>query len=240
MHAQAASPDFRRLPDLLRGEPDLLRSWTSEWRIIPVAVSLGVIALGAGLYGAAMGCWRDSLQAVYVGIKFPLIILLVTTGNALLNGMLAPLLGLNLGFRQSALAVVASMAIASAILGSFSPLLAFAIWNSPPMSPDTQLTSGTYSTIMLAHVAVIAFAGVAANLRLFETLRLFSPSRGVALRVLLAWLAGNLFLGTQLCWLFRPFIGSPQLPIQFLRPDAFHGNFYEAVFHSFLRTFNLQ
>jgi hypothetical protein len=230
---------LRQFPELLSGEVGPLRRWIAEPRADRAASSLAVIVVGAGLYGAAMGCWRAPLQALYVGIKFPLIILLVASGNALLNAMLAPLLGLNIGLRQAFLAILASFNIAAAILGSFSPLAAFAVWNSPPMSPDIRLSGGAYSFIMVGHVAVIAFAGVAANLRLYGMLRSLSPSRAVSIRVLLAWLAGNLFFGSQLCWILRPFIGSPTLPVQFLRETAFQGNFYETVFRSFLRGFNL-
>ena len=42
-----------------------------------------------------MGSWASPLQSLYAGIKLPLVILLTTLGNGLLNGMLAPLLGLN-------------------------------------------------------------------------------------------------------------------------------------------------
>jgi len=41
-----------------------------------------------------------------------------------------------------------------------------------------------------------------------------------------------LFLGSQLSWILRPFIGAPGLPVQFIRADALHGNFYEAVFRA--------
>ena len=56
--------------------------------------------------------------------------------------------------------------------------------------------------------------------------------RAVSRRVLFAWLAGNLVFGSQLSWILRPFIGSPALPVQFLRLDAFNGNFFETLFHS--------
>jgi hypothetical protein len=55
-------------------------------------------------------------------------------------------------------------------------------------------------------------------------------SKAVAARVLFAWLAVNLFLGSQLTWIARPFIGAPYLPVKFLREDAFKGNFYENVY----------
>jgi hypothetical protein len=224
---------------LLRGEPEALRDWLEHWSLSRLFVCAGVIFLGAGLYGAAMGFWRAPLQGWFVALKFPLIILLTTAGNALLNAMLAPLLGINLRFRQAALAILMSFTIASAVLGSFSPLTAFVVWNAPPMTPELRASGGAYSFIMLLHVLVIAFAGITGNLRLAQLLAAVSGSTVIARRVLLAWLAGNLFLGSQLCWIFRPFIGSPGLPVQFLREAAFQGNFYEAVFYSLKRVLNL-
>jgi hypothetical protein len=194
-------------------------------------MNIAVIFLGAGLYGAAMGWWREPLQGFYVAVKFPLVILLTAFGNALLNAMLAPLLGLNIGFRQSFLAILMSFTIVAAILGAFSPLAAFVVWNAPTMTPDVKSTF-TYGFIKLLHVAVIAFAGVAGTVRLFQLLTQLGGSKTVARRVLFAWLAGNLFLGSQLTWIARPFIGAPYLPVVFLRDTAFEGNFYENVFQT--------
>src|SRR6266403_1069783 len=153
---------------LLRGEAAPISAWTEQWNGRRLAVCLAVIVVGAGLYGAAMGYWRAPQQAFYVAIKFPLIILLTTFGNALLNAMLAPLLGLNLGLRHSFLAILMSFTIASALLASFSPLAAFVVWNVPPLSSDARISAGTYPVIQLMHVAVIAFAGIVANLRLLQ------------------------------------------------------------------------
>lgn len=224
------------LDPLLRGKLEPLAAWTEHWNTRRFWLHVAVIVAGAGLYGAAMGCWRDPQQALYVAIKFPLILLLTVIGNALLNGMLAPLLGLNIPFRRSFSAILMSFAIASAILGAFSPIIAFWIWNAPAM---TSSSAGTvYSFILLAHVTVIALAGVAGNVRLFQLLEKLGGGSATAWRVLFAWLAGNLFLGSQLCWILRPFIGSPDLPVEFLRQTAFQGNFYEAVFHSLIAIFN--
>ena len=221
---------------LLRGNLESLAAWTEHWNTRRFWLHVAVILVGAGLYGAAMGCWRDPQQAFYVAVKFPLIILLTVVGNALLNGMLAPLLGLNVPFRRSFSAILMSFAIASAILGAFSPIIAFCIWNAPTMTSNSAGT--VYSFILLAHMTVIALAGVTGNMRLFQLLQKLGGSRTIALRVLLAWLTGNLFLGSQLSWILRPFIGSPNLPVEFLRNTAFQGNFYEAVFHSLVTIFN--
>ncbi|HSU53815.1 MAG TPA: hypothetical protein VLT36_07160 [Candidatus Dormibacteraeota bacterium] len=224
---------------LLRGEARTLQGWLERWETKRVALCIVVILAGAGLYGAAMGWWRAPLQALFVGIKFPLVLLLTALGNALINAMLAPLLGLNIGFRQSLLAVLMSFTILAAILGSFSPITAYVIWNSPPLSNNAVASEGTYRFIQLMHVGIIAFAGTTANLRLMQLLRQLSGNVSVARRVLFSWLGCNLFLGSQLFWIFRPFIGTPDLAIQFLRPDAFKGNFYETVLMALKRLFEL-
>lgn len=221
---------------LLRGETEIISDWTGRWVTSRFLLHLAVIILGAGLYGATMGWWRAPQQALFVAIKFPLIILLVTAGNALINGLLAPLLGLGIRFYQSFSAIVMSFTVTSAILGAFSPVMAFMIWNAPAMTSNIY-TQPTYRIILLIHVAVIALAGTTGNIRLLQLLVLWSGSRAIAMRVLAAWLTGNLFLGTQLTWILRPFIGSPNLPVAFLRGDAFHGNFYETIFRSFQQIF---
>jgi hypothetical protein len=237
MREQSEKLNPREISTLLRGELESIAAWLERWHTRRFALHLALIIFGAGLYGAAMGWWRDPQQALYVAVKFPLIILLTTAGNALLNAMLAPLLGLNIPFRQSFSAILMSFTIAAAILGAFSPLMAFMVWNAPPFSPET--TQGaTYSIIKLANVAVIAFAGTTGNVRLFQTLARLGGSKAVALRVLVAWLAVNLFLGSQLSWILRPFIGAPNLPVEFFRATALHGNFYENVFHTLLQIFN--
>jgi hypothetical protein len=227
---EAVNAGVSEISVLLRGEPKSLRAWIEGWDRRRLAFCVGVIFVGAGLYGAAMGWWRDPRQGLFVAIKFPMIILLTTLGNALLNAMLAPLLGLNISFRHSFFAILMSFTIAAAILGSFSPLTAFMIWNAPPLSSDARVSDTTYTIIQLSHVVVIA--GVVANLRLVQLLRELGGSAAVARRVLVAWLAGNLFLGSQLCWIFRPFIGVPGLQVEFLRPTPLKGSFYETVFRS--------
>lgn len=234
---KTGKPFSTEFSTLLRGEPETISAWSRSLHLTRLASQIAVIILGAGFYGAAMGWWRDPQQALFVAVKFPLILLLTALGNALINGMLAPLLGLNIPFRQSFSAVVMSFAITSAVLGAFSPLIAFMTWNAPPMSPQA-VTGPAYSLIKLVHVTVITFAGVVGNARLFQFLTQLGGNKAVAQRVLLAWLTGNLFLGSQLCWILRPFIGSPELPVEFFRATALRGNFYENVLHSVLQIFN--
>ncbi len=228
---RAIGLSFRaELPGLLRGDrgrESVERTVASHWLLY-----VAVIIVGSGLFGAAMGSWRAPLQSLFTALKLPLILLLTSLGNGLLNAMLAPLLGVNLGLRQSLLAVLMSFTIAAAILGAFSPLLYFLIWNTPPLAAGASTNVSSHSLVLLCETGIIAFAGIAANVRLLQLLRELSGSMGAARKVLFAWLAGNLLLGSQLAWNLRPFVGSPGLPVQFLRDDPFHGSFYEAIFRA--------
>ncbi|HEY4414825.1 MAG TPA: hypothetical protein VGO57_03950 [Verrucomicrobiae bacterium] len=236
MRSESLNSSWLDIAPLLRGEVDLVARWSAGWDRRWLLFQIVIIIVGAGSYGAAMGWWRDPQQAFYVAIKFPLIILLTTFGNALLNAMLAPLLGLNSPFRQSFSAIVMSNTVTAVILGAFSPLIFFLAWNAPAMSASA--VSGTaYNFILLTHVAVIALAGTAGNLRLLQLLTRLAPGPMIARRVLCAWLAGNFLLGSQLSWILRPFIGSPSLPVQFIRPDSLRGNFYETVFNTLRHLF---
>lgn len=223
---------LRQWPDLLCGIPATLEEWLAARAARRVGFCVTVIIAGAGAYGAALGSWRAGEQAVYTAIKLPLILILTACGNALLNGMLAPLLGLKLGFRQSFLAILMSFAFLATILGAFSPILYFAILNLPSLAPNTPLPAGVYPSLLLLLVAMMAYAGAASNLRLRDLLRAHCHNPSLAWRVLFSWLAGNLMLGSQLAWILRPFVGSPELTPSFLRPDAMEGNFFEAVLQS--------
>jgi len=237
MTVAAANAHRLEFRSLLSGEVETLAGWLRVWNPRRIRDQVGIIVIGAGCFGAAVGSWRAPEQALFAAVKLPLILLLTAGGNGLLNAMLAPLLGLSIPFRQSFLAVLSSFAIAAAILGGMSPVAGFIIWNAPPLAAG-QSNSSTHAGVMLLLVVTVAFAGIAANLRLWQLLRQLAGGRAVASRVLFAWLAGNLLLGSQLAWNLRPFIGAPGLPVEFLRVEAFKGNFFEAVGRSTVRLFN--
>ena len=232
MQATHHSFDLRQVAVLLRGEQEPVNAWIAGWDTRRALLCMGVIFVGAGLFGAAVGLWHDPLQSLFSAVKFPAVILFTTLGNALLNAMLAPLLGVNMNLRQSLAAVLMSFTIAAAILGGFSPLLAFVVWNTPSIHSERGISLLAYQFMQLAIVGGIVFAGVMANLRLLPSLESRAASSQAAMRVMLAWLAGNLLLGSQICWVLRPFIGLPNVPAMFLLPEPFHGSFYEEVFEA--------
>jgi hypothetical protein len=227
---------IRRLKMLLGGEPSQITPWLEEKTALWPLVCLGIIASGGGVYGFTLGWWRGYDQSFYTAVKFPLLIFLTCLGNAGLNGMLAQALGSKMTFRQTGISILMSFVLAALILGAVSPAMLFLVWNAPPLEQGR--TTLGHSVVLLSHVAAVAFAGVVANQRLLRLLRHFNDSPALARRILFAWLAGNLLLGSQLAWILRPFIGSPGLPVQFLRNDPLRGNFFEAVFYALKRLFS--
>ena len=221
-------------PDVLRSEPESVSAWIEKRELKTMMGWLGMIALGSALFGAAIGCWHSPLQACYTALKFPFLILFTVFANALLNGMLAPLLGLRLGIRGSLMAVLLSFALACAILAGFAPLLWFVVWNVPRFEVSSGTEILAYRFMQLATVGMIALAGVVANVKLLRFFEHQCGSQRISRRVLFSWLAGNLLLGSQICWVMRPFIGWPLADAVFLMDDPFQGNFFETCFDAFL------
>jgi len=216
----------------LRADPCQLNAWVKERPRQLAAFCVCAIVVSAGADGAAMGSWSNGLQSFYTGIKLPLAILLTTLGNGLLNGMLAPLLGAPVTFRQSLALVLVSFAITAMILGALSPVALFVIWNTPALSTTTHETSPEYGFMQLTIAGFIALAGIMGNVRLFPLLREWTGRTNVALQVLLAWLAGNLFLGSQICWMLRPFIWDPTGRMKFIGSQYLHGSFFETLWEA--------
>ncbi len=210
--------------------------WLEPQRDHSVTRSL-VLCLSAGcsLYGFSIGLWRAPTQGLFVAMKMPALIALTLTVNGLLNGMLAVLLESGLSFRQTLKAQLMSFALFGLIVGSLSPIVIAMVLDAPPA--DSPEATSWYPVFLLTHTAIIAFAGIVANYKLLRLLQAFSRNQRTGWMTLIAWLAGNLFVGAQLSYNLRPFFGNPKLPVQFLRPDPFDGNFYEAVWKLTLGLF---
>ena len=222
-----------RLKRLCMGRTDEIAPWLGEKSLAWPIFCCGVIVLGCGIYGLTVGLWRSPLQGFYTGLKIPLLILLTCAGNALLNGMLGAVAGVGLSFRQTMMAILMSFVVMATILGALSPLALFVLWNTPAL--DGQRAGTGHSITLLTHVLLIAYAGVVANRRLFHVLVKFGSGLQAARLALFGWLGGNLLLGSQFSWVMRPFIGSPQLPVQFFREDPLRGNFFESLAGAFSR-----
>src|SRR5258708_39570395 len=120
-----------------------------------------------------------------------------------------------------------SFTIAALVLAALSPVAFFICLNTPALTSAARGTG--HSLTLVCDVLFIAYAGVVANRRLLRLLERRCETPGAARRVFWSWLAGNLFLGAQLSWVLRPFIGTPRPAIPFLRDDPVRVSFYAAL-----------
>jgi hypothetical protein len=224
-----------RTGSLLRGAPSTADGWIFSRRAAGYFEPLLLLAAGGGAYGAAMGIWRDPLLAAYVAIKLPLLLVLTALTNAVLNGLWARRLGLDLTFGQSLRAVILAFGVAGIVLGSFAPVvLLFDLTLPGPESVEARVG---HDVLGLSHVLLIALAGVAAVRRQQRWIAEAFPDVRRDGRVVHAWLVVNLIVGAQLSWNLRPWFGTPGMQVEFLREDALSGTFYESVYLMILHHF---
>lgn len=231
-----ASP-LRNILAFCQGKAGDVAAWIIGNERHKIPACLIMIFLFGGCYGFSTGFWRSEWMGLFIAFKLPLLLILTVLATGMLNGMAALILGCGLTFRQSFLAILSSYAAFALILGSLAPLTLFlATQIAGPTAPGALRWHSAY---LLLNVFIIAYAGIMANVRLYPLLAAISGSKLVAAKTLLVWLANNLFVGAQLSWNLRPFFGSPQLKVEFLRANPFDGTFYESVFVSLQKTLRL-
>ncbi len=215
-----------------RGEIGVLTCWLHGEEKRTLRRAIAIIIVGCSAYGFTIGLWGGPLMAVYVALKLPLLVFLVVVTNGLLNGLFAQILGSGFTFRQTVHTILMSFTTFAFIVGALSPITFFLALNLHRPGPDDGDAHRWHGFILLFHTFVIAYAGILANLKMHRLMVAFSGDLKAAHRTFLTWNAGNLFVGAQLAYVLRPFLGSPGLDIAFLRPDPLSGNFYEAVYRA--------
>lgn len=223
------------IPSLCRGERSLTDQWMQQSPAKMLAYTLPLILLGAGSYGLSMGLWQGWEMALYAGIKFPLVVIATLIVNAVINSMLAMVLGSGITIRQTLQFLFSAFAICAIILGSLSPIMIGMALQGPALGSDG--ASNFYSNTLVSHVLLISYAGIVSHSMLLGSLRQYASSRSSANKTFIAWLAGNLFVGAQIGWISRPFFGTPGGKTEFFREDKFSSSFYEAVLNSLQNIF---
>lgn len=210
---------------LLRQADDLLRTGTpssrhSEAPRVRLLLTL-IVLFGAG-YGAAMGSYGGEvglggarpLQMLYAAVKVPLL-LLATFGLSLPSYfVINSLLGLREDLGTAVRALLATQACLTLVLCALAPFTLF--W---------YVSYRGYEEATLFNALTFAAASGSGQVLLR---RLYQPliARDVRHRALLRlWLIIYAFVGIQMGWLLRPFIGIPGTPTRFLREDSW-GNAY--------------
>jgi len=186
---------------------------------------LTIVILGA-TYGASLGSWHDGRLALYAAIKVPLLMLTTAAITAMFNWIVAALLGLPLRMRQTVALSLVPLAIATIIAASLVPVTWFFTLSLPPPSAAQRTL---HNLLYLTHTLLIAGAGITGTSFLRRILFDICGDAVRATRIHLLWLATYAFVGGEVAWALRPFVGSIYLPVVFLRSDALHGNVYEFI-----------
>jgi len=177
------------------------------------------------LQGSSMPMGYKLLMILVTCVKVPALYLLtlviVLPAVYVSNAFLGP----GFSFRQMVTLMLATVAITGTVLASGATIALF-----------FALTSTSYHFIKLLHVLVFVCASLAGLMFLVKCIMRVSPSstREKVRFLFVAWLILYMFVGTQLAWVLRPFVGSPKKNFELFRKRK--GNFYESVYDSILKS----
>lgn len=185
---------------------------------------LALILLFGPLYGLAMGSFSAvtpdrALQMAFTAAKMPLLLLGTTCLCLPVFFVVNSVLGLRDEWRAAGAAILAGQASLSIALAALSPLTL--VWYASDID---------YRAALLFNAAIFALATVAAQLVMRREYRRLIARRPAHRLTLWFWIATYAFVGIQMGWMLRPFIGDPEMPPAFFRPEPF-SNAYVVVWH---------
>ncbi len=101
------------------------------------------------------------------------------------------------------------------------------------------LTGSNYYFLQLLHIVVFVFSGIFGMMIIIEALKYSCEKKSVypqtGVSVFQIWIVIMAFVGMQLAWNLRPFLGDRGEPYQTFR--HYQGNFYTAVIYSFKQLY---
>jgi hypothetical protein len=172
------------------------------------------------LYGIVMGSYNGFRQAISSGIKVPLLFSLALLVCFPVFFVIQHVLGSRLGFWQMFKIILSGFVMVSLVMASFAPIVIFFL-----------ITGDNYSFLKLLHVAIFGLSGFFGMKTILDALRFSCEKKKVypkvGVTVFRFWIVILAFVGMQLAWNLRPFIGSRELPFELFRKRE--GNFYLAV-----------
>lgn len=191
------------------------------------ARSIGILGvLSVAMYGACMGTFSlDSIQrsplTLYSALKLPML-LAVSTGLCLPGFfVLNTALGLRADISRALQAILLAQACVALALGSMAPLILFAY------------ASGiTHERALVANCLLFALATGIGHISMWRRYQQLcaDPERGPRHRFMLrAWVVMYAFVGTQMGWMLRPFVGNPDMPVAFFRQEPFSNAYIEVI-----------
>lgn len=189
-----------------------------------------IIFLFSFLYGVVMGSYNGFLQAIVSGLKVPLLLFLALFICFPAFYVIQYMLGSRMAFRQMINMVLSGFVVLTTIMLSFAPIVIFFM-----------ITGNNYSFLKLLHVAIFTFSGIFGMRTMIEALKFSCETKNVypkiGLKIFKFWVIVFAFVGMQLAWNLRPFLGDKHQEFELFR--AREGNFYLAVVQSGLNMFGV-
>ena len=193
------------------------------WRKAWVFLLASFLMMAA--YGFPMGLFNGIPQAAASTLKFPLLFFLTLAICYPALFVLNNLFGSKIGFAQTTALILASMTYAGMLLAGFAPIVLLFV-----------ISGSDYAFLKLLHVAFCGIAAASGLISMYRGLVIVCEKHDVyprlAMRTFRVWLLLFAFVGAQMSWNLRPFIGAKELPFQIFR--AQEGNFYKAVLQAVL------
>ncbi len=177
---------------------------------IPVQYLAALLVVGGFLYGLGMGSFSGRpLQALYSGLKVPILLTFSTAVCMPSFFVLNTLLGLRDDFRAALTGVLAAQATVATVLLAFLPVIVF-VYSS----------SGDYRFAIFINGVFFALASLAGQRTLSRHYQPLLASNRRHEIGRWSWIVLYVFVTIQLAWVLRPFIGSPGLEVSFFREGA--------------------
>jgi hypothetical protein len=221
---------FQLADNLLRGE--VSAAGGSREPRLPVLGSLILAIVVYGMfYGAVMGSYGGMSglrfwQAVYSAVKVPFLMISTFLLSLPSFFVLNTLLGLRDDFPRVVRALISTQAGLTVILSALAPFTAF--W---------YISGSDYEPAILFNGMMFAVASFSAQWMLrreYAPLIRSNPRQRWMLRT---WIIIYIFVGIQMGWVLRPFIGNPRAPVQFFREGSW-SNAYMVVLQTIWDVLN--
>lgn len=175
------------------------------------------------LYGAVMGSTHSLWQALSSAVKLPVLFLATLVVCSPTLYFFNVLFGSKQSLSQNVALILTAITVTAVLLLSLAPILLFFL-----------LTTSQYQFFKLLNVACFTAAGSMGVIFLGQGMRMVSASgiEGAAARawVVRLWILVYAFVGSQMAWTLRPFIGAPSIKFELFRQLG--GNFYTNIFAS--------
>jgi hypothetical protein len=184
---------------------------------------LSTIIIGAALYGLSAGAYSSAPQAASAAVKLPLLILATFVICFPAFFVVQVLVGSRLRLGQALVLALVAPALTAVLLAAFIPITVFFL-----------ITGANYYFLELLHVGLVLIAGLTGMYALHEGLTIVCEKGGIyprkALTIMRVWALLFAFVGVQMAWNLRPFLGDRGEPFKVFR--HYEGNFYAAIIYS--------